>query len=70
MSTQKTALHLVENQKDNQFCGAQSYMSGVSDVKQTDSLQLAQAQEKEIAEIQDKLLTLINELEELLDEND
>lgn len=70
MNTQKAALHVVQDQNGNHFCGAQSYMAGVSDIEHTESSRLAQKQEREIGEIKEKLLLLINELEELLDEND
>ncbi|MCC2605865.1 hypothetical protein [Planctobacterium marinum] len=66
MSTQKPQVFQVQGKSEPPtFRGAQSFLSGVSEI---DTVQ-TEAQNKEICELHEKLILLINELEELLIED-
>jgi len=69
MRTQKP--YAVPNTSEppaTRFRGCQSYLSGVSDSEHSQSMTQKQ-QNKEICELHEKLIILINELEELLPED-
>ncbi|BDX07400.1 hypothetical protein [Planctobacterium marinum] len=69
MSAQKKPEKVTHISRNSNFRGAQSYMSGVSDSNHEKVAEARHQQEMEIGAVQEKLLILINELEELLDEN-
>ena len=64
------SLKVTSITSNSQFRGAQSYVSGISNSDQESVAEAQHQQEIEIGAIQEKLLVLINELEELLGEND